>query len=185
MTKVYKQTDFDMLKSKVEQFNVWIKEYLELAGYEKWARVVETSDYVHTVNDEDTMFIVFLKTKTCTCMRFQMEEILCSHIWVVLKNEHLVPDPFCSEYYKPKMLLTTYNILIYPLSDRNYWKILDHIENDIVRPSEFKRQPKRPQKKLCDEVYNELYGKKSKNSCSTCGNKCHNRRSSRNGPRVT
>lgn len=108
------------------------------------------------------MFIVCLKTKTCTCMRFQIEEILCSHIWAVLKIKHLVPDPFFSDYYKPKILLTTYNIPIYPLSDRNDWKIPDHIENDIVRPPKFKRQPERPPNKLRDKVYNDLYGKKSK-----------------------
>ncbi|KAH0724524.1 hypothetical protein KY284_000389 [Solanum tuberosum] len=39
MAKAYTQTDFDKLMKGVEQFDVRVKNYLELVGYEKWARL--------------------------------------------------------------------------------------------------------------------------------------------------
>nr|XP_016509069.1 PREDICTED: uncharacterized protein LOC107826595 [Nicotiana tabacum] len=39
MAKAYTQTEFDSLMEKVEKVDIRVKEYLELAGYEKWARL--------------------------------------------------------------------------------------------------------------------------------------------------
>ncbi|XP_019227554.1 PREDICTED: uncharacterized protein LOC109208852 [Nicotiana attenuata] len=39
MAKTYTQADFDSLMEKVEKVDIRVKEYLELAGYEKWARL--------------------------------------------------------------------------------------------------------------------------------------------------
>ncbi|XP_049359996.1 uncharacterized protein LOC125824641 [Solanum verrucosum] len=58
MAKAYTQTDFDKLMKKVEQFDVRAKNYLELVGYEKWARLyapvprgwVMTSNIVECIN---------------------------------------------------------------------------------------------------------------------------------------
>ncbi|WMV33657.1 hypothetical protein MTR67_027042 [Solanum verrucosum] len=76
-------------------------------------------------------------------------------------------------------MLDTYIIPITPLPDQNEWNVPGYIKDDIVRPPKHKKL--RPSPKYRDKVYNELYGKKSKNSCSTCGFKGHNRRSCRNG----
>lgn len=42
MAKAYRHSDFDDLMKKVEQVDIRVKNYLELAGYEKWARVYAT-----------------------------------------------------------------------------------------------------------------------------------------------
>ncbi|XP_070014291.1 uncharacterized protein [Nicotiana sylvestris] len=39
MAKTYTQAEFDCLMEKVEKVDIRVKEYLELAGYEKWARL--------------------------------------------------------------------------------------------------------------------------------------------------
>ncbi|XP_016483541.1 uncharacterized protein LOC107804206 [Nicotiana tabacum] len=39
MAKAYTQDEFDSLIKKVEKVDIRVKEYLELAGHEKWARV--------------------------------------------------------------------------------------------------------------------------------------------------
>ncbi|XP_019229220.1 PREDICTED: uncharacterized protein LOC109210277 [Nicotiana attenuata] len=39
MAKAYTQAEFDSLMEKVEKVDIRVKEYLELAGYEKWARL--------------------------------------------------------------------------------------------------------------------------------------------------
>ncbi|KAG5590961.1 hypothetical protein H5410_041475 [Solanum commersonii] len=71
--------------------------------------------------------------------------------------------------YKPSNLLVTYNISITPLADPIEWNVPGYIKDDIVWPPKHKRLPRRPSKKYRDKAYIKLYGKKSKNSCSTCG----------------
>nr|XP_033513151.1 uncharacterized protein LOC104100705 [Nicotiana tomentosiformis] len=39
MAKAYTQAGFDSLMEKVEKVDIRVKEYMELAGYEKWARL--------------------------------------------------------------------------------------------------------------------------------------------------
>ncbi|XP_070012766.1 uncharacterized protein [Nicotiana sylvestris] len=58
MAKTYTQTEFDSLMEKVEKVDIRVKEYLELAGYEKWARLYApvnrgwtmTSNIVESIN---------------------------------------------------------------------------------------------------------------------------------------
>lgn len=38
MSKAYTHNDSDRLMNKVEQVDIKVKRYLELAGYEKWPR---------------------------------------------------------------------------------------------------------------------------------------------------
>ncbi|XP_009775828.2 uncharacterized protein [Nicotiana sylvestris] len=57
-TKTYTQAEFDSLMEKVEKVDIRVKEYLELAGYEKWARLYApvnrgwtmTSNIVESIN---------------------------------------------------------------------------------------------------------------------------------------
>ena len=115
-------------------------------------------------------------------MRFQVDEIPCSHACAVLKKKFLDPEPYCSDLYKPNTLLVTYANPMNPLPDRKDWNVPAYVEHEIVKPPKFKKLPGRPPKKLRDKSYSELYEKKNKNSCSNCCQKGHNRRSCRNGP---
>ncbi|KAG5594370.1 hypothetical protein H5410_035602 [Solanum commersonii] len=91
-------------------------------------------------------FVVCLKNKTCSCGRFQYEEIPCEHAWAVLKRKSLVADGYCSDLYKPKTVLKIYEIPIYPLPDVAEWVIPEYIMYDEVRPPKFKRPPGEGQK---------------------------------------
>ena len=102
---------------------------------------------MHNVNDDGRYFVVCLKEKTCTCGRFQYEEIPCEHAWAVLKWKSLPPDEYCSDLYKPKTMLKTYNMPIHPLPDVKAWLIPDSVIADDVLPPKFKRPPGRPKGK--------------------------------------
>ncbi|KAG5598404.1 hypothetical protein H5410_029774 [Solanum commersonii] len=114
-------------------------------------------------------FVVYLKNKTCSCGKFQYEEIPCEHAWAVLKQKSLT-------------VLKIYEIPIYPLPDVAEWVIPKYIMYDKVRPPKFKRPPGRPKNKPRSKTKRELIGLKGKHTCSTCGVACHNRRSCRNRP---
>ncbi|XP_015160621.1 uncharacterized protein [Solanum tuberosum] len=261
MAKAYTQNEFDRLMNKVEQVDIRVKNYLEFAGYEKWARlyapvhcgwmmtsniaesinstlvaarelpifdfleqvrlmfarwncknrenasftftplgkkfqemlvlnadksirmmVVPSTDYIYSVNDKGKSFIVCLENKSCTCKRFQMDGIPCPHAWAVLNNKNMLPDAYCSDFYKPKTVLKTYEAPVYPLPDVTEWNVPEHIAEEIVLPPRYKRPPGRP-KKQRDKSFSELSKRKGTNSCSRCGNRGHNKRSCRAAPR--
>ncbi|XP_075077418.1 uncharacterized protein LOC142164133 [Nicotiana tabacum] len=218
MAKAYTQDEFDSLMEKVEKVDIRVKEYLELAGYEKWARlyahvnwgwtimsniaesinvalvsarelpiydfiekvrkmfgrwnysnrkeashtyttlgnkyqemltlneamsthmtmhfladklyinvyhcipqlnVISSTEYLHMVNDEGRHYIVCLLEKECSCGLFQVDELSCPHAWSVLKRKFLMLEDYCSDYYKPKSVVMTYEVPVYPLPDRN------------------------------------------------------------------
>ncbi|XP_049410658.1 uncharacterized protein LOC125873853 [Solanum stenotomum] len=251
------QTDFDKLMKRVEQFDVRVKNYLELVGYEKWARlyapvprgwvmtlniaecinstlvaarelpifdfleqvhlmfarwnctnrknasctftllgkkfqemlvlnesksgcmmVVPSTDYIYSVSDEGKSYIVCLEKKTCSCNRFQVDGIPCAHAWRVLNKKHMLPDEYCSDFYKPETILRTYEVPVYPLPDKSEWNIPEHIDTEVVLPPKYKRPPGRP-KKQREKSFSEFSKRKGTNSCSTCGQRGHNRRSCR------
>ncbi|KAK6784285.1 hypothetical protein RDI58_017739 [Solanum bulbocastanum] len=61
--------------------------------------VVATSNYVHSVHHEGTTLIVCRERKTCTCRRFQMDEISYLHAWSVLKKKFLDPKSYCFDLH--------------------------------------------------------------------------------------
>nr|XP_009599883.1 uncharacterized protein LOC104095443 [Nicotiana tomentosiformis] len=183
MAKAYTQDEFYSLMEKVEKIDIRVKEYLELAGYEKWARlyapvnrgwtmtsniaesfnaalvsaremqiydfleevrkmfgrwncsnrkeashtprimylalVVPSTEYLHMVNDEGRRYTVCLLEKKCSCGRFQVDELPCPHAWAILKSKFLLPEYYCSDYYKPKSVVMTYEVPVYLMPDLN------------------------------------------------------------------
>ncbi|XP_075109258.1 uncharacterized protein LOC107789808 [Nicotiana tabacum] len=260
MAKAYTQTEFDSLMEKVEKVDIRVKEYLELAGYEKWARlyapvnrgwtmtsniaesinatlvsarelpiydfleevrkmfgrwncsnrkeatqtyktlgkkyqkmlelnetmcsrmtVVPSTEYLHIVNDGGRNYTVCLLERKCVCGRFQIDELPCPHAWAVLKSKFLMPEEYCSSYYKPSTIVMTYDVPVYPLPDKNDWNIPEHVAEEVVLPPKWKRPPGRPKKKR-DKNLSELLLPKNQHSCSICGQGGHNKRTCRNAP---
>nr|XP_009765360.1 PREDICTED: uncharacterized protein LOC104216925 [Nicotiana sylvestris] len=97
MAKTYIQAEFDSLVEKV----------------------VPSTEYLHTVNDEGRHYTVCLLERKCVCGRFQVDELPCSYVWVVLKSKFLMPEEYCSNYYKSNTVVMTYDVPVYPLPDKN------------------------------------------------------------------
>nr|XP_009615625.1 uncharacterized protein LOC104108323 [Nicotiana tomentosiformis] len=83
------------------------------------ARLVSSTEYLHIVNDEGRHYTVCLQKKNYSCGRFQVDELPCLYAWAILKSKFLMPDNYCSDYYKPKSVVMTYEVPVYPLPDRN------------------------------------------------------------------
>ncbi|XP_047261784.1 uncharacterized protein LOC124895394 [Capsicum annuum] len=238
MAKSYSKSEFHQLMEKVEVVNVRVKNYLELVGYDKWARsyaivhrrwtltsnitesinvalvstrelpiyafleevrlmfdrcncknrqkalytltnviknfkqfsnrmkqrvhVIPASEYVYTVHDKEKYFIVYLKEKKYSCHPFQLDEIPCVHACVVLDSKNLEKESYCSNLYKSKTVLRTYDLLVYPLPHKNDWVIPQKILEDVVLPSKYKWPPGRPAKKERGKSGKDMFGKKCK-----------------------
>ncbi|XP_047253548.1 uncharacterized protein LOC107844155 [Capsicum annuum] len=178
MAKSYSKTEFHSLMEKVEAVDVRVKNYLNLARYDKWVRsyasvhrgwiltsniaesinvalvsarelpiydfldevrlmfdligkfqeilqqneaestcmkVIPASEYIYTVHDKEKHFIVCLKEKKCSCNAFQLDEIPCVHACAVLDSKNFKKGPYCSDLYKPKTVLRTYDVPFYSL----------------------------------------------------------------------
>ncbi|XP_009792830.1 uncharacterized protein LOC107829172 [Nicotiana tabacum] len=144
--------------------------------------VVPSTEYLHMVNDEGRHYTVCLLEKKCSCGRFQVDELPCPHAWAVLKSKFLMSEDYCSDYYKPKSVVMTYEVPVYPLPDWKEWNIPAHVADEVVLPPKWKRPPGRPKKKR-DKPLIELLQKKNQHSCSICGQEVHNKRTCRNVPR--
>uniref|UniRef100_A0A1S4B7S2 SWIM-type domain-containing protein n=2 Tax=Nicotiana TaxID=4085 RepID=A0A1S4B7S2_TOBAC len=109
--------------------------------------VVPSIEYLHTKNDGGRNYTVCLLERKCVCGRFQVDELPCPHAWAVLKSKFLMPEEYCSNYYKPNTIVMTYDLPVYPLPDRNDWNIPEHVAEEVVLPPKWKRPPGRPKKK--------------------------------------
>ncbi|KAG5597292.1 hypothetical protein H5410_038524 [Solanum commersonii] len=119
--------------------------------------VVPSTDYIYSVSDEGKTYIICLEKKTCSCNRFQVDGI-----------------PTHMHFYKPETILKTYEVHVYPLPDKSEWNIPEHIATEVVLPPKYKRPLGRP-KKQREKSFSELSKRKGTNSCSTCGQRGHNR----------
>ncbi|KAM3325191.1 hypothetical protein P3S67_000315 [Capsicum chacoense] len=200
----------------METVDVRVENYLNLAGYDKWARsyasvhrgwtltsdiaesinialvsarelpiydfleeVIPASEYIYTIHDKEEHFIICLNEKKCSCNAFQLDEISCVHACVVIDSKNFKKGPYFSDLYKPKTVLRTYDVPVYPLPHKDDWIIPNEILVEIVLSPKYKRPPGRLAKKDRKKSGRDMFGKKSKNCYSSCGCKGHNRRSCR------
>ncbi|XP_019229221.1 PREDICTED: uncharacterized protein LOC109210278 [Nicotiana attenuata] len=96
--------------------------------------VVPSTEYLHTVNDGGRNYTVCLLERKCVCGRFQIDELPCPHAWAVLKSKFLMPEEYCSNYYKPSTIVMIYDVPVYPLPDKNDWNIPEHVAEEVVLP---------------------------------------------------
>ncbi|XP_019223952.1 PREDICTED: uncharacterized protein LOC109205670 [Nicotiana attenuata] len=138
-------------------------------------------EQLYTVLDGVRRNIVFLEEGTCSCGKFQMDELLCPHAWAVLKNQQLKPGRYCSFYYKKDNLLRAYEFPVNSMPDESLWVISTEVLEDRVLPPKGRRNAGRPRK----ERLKPASEKESKRafSRSVCGQSSHNRKICRNRPK--
>ncbi|XP_009769026.2 uncharacterized protein LOC107781260 [Nicotiana tabacum] len=146
MAKAYTQAEFDSLIEKME-------------------KVVPSTEYLHTVNGGGRHYTICLLERKCVCGRFKVDELPCPHAWDVLKSKFLMPENYCSNYYKLNFVVMTYDVPEIPLLDRNNWNIPAHVAEEVVLLPKWKRPPGRPKKKR-DKPFSELLQPKNQHSCS-------------------
>ncbi|XP_062113657.1 uncharacterized protein LOC133824703 [Humulus lupulus] len=82
--------------------------------------VKPANEYLFEVFKEDKSWIVNLKERTCTCNRFQKDEMPCGHALAVMKEMNIDPYDYCSHYYTTKVWLETYDATVYPVGKQQH-----------------------------------------------------------------
>ncbi|XP_047259235.1 uncharacterized protein LOC124891555 [Capsicum annuum] len=168
--------------SKVAKVDQRVKEYLEEAGYEKWARchspVKPAGSYLYCVYDSGLRYIVDIERGTCNCGRYQIDEIPYPHGIFVLKSKNMnVKDygRYCSELYGPQTIVKTYELPIVLMSDKKDWSIPGFVDDEEVLLPKYQRPPGRQPKKERHLKSSESLSSNS-NCCGKCRRAGHNRR---------
>ncbi|XP_050222595.1 uncharacterized protein LOC126672683 [Mercurialis annua] len=92
--------------------------------------VSNSNDYMKTAYNHTTKFIVDLKERTCTCWRFDIDEILCPYAMAILKEFNQDPYKF--------------------LADESLWNVPEEVAQKIVNTPQGRIKSGRPRKKELD-----------------------------------
>ncbi|XP_060182101.1 uncharacterized protein LOC132611737 [Lycium barbarum] len=94
-----------------EKYQENIKDYRILA---RRMTLRASTEFLHTVTDGAKRFRVCLQTRTCSCGRFQLDEIPCTHAMAVIVHRHQHEEDYTSTYYNNKNFRDAYAIPIEP-----------------------------------------------------------------------
>ncbi|KAM6543462.1 hypothetical protein CsatB_007909 [Cannabis sativa] len=128
---------------------------------------------VKVVNKGD--FTINLLDKTCTCRRFQQDQIPCAHAIAVFAKRGLKTYDYVADYYKTSTMRATYDTTVHPLPNESEWRLPESLEK-IVMPPKTKKTSGRPRKKRIRSRGEPKVVMK----CSRCGQLGHNRRTCNN-----
>ncbi|XP_062088985.1 uncharacterized protein LOC133795549 [Humulus lupulus] len=95
-----------------------------------------TNHILYEVRDDVKKSIVDLNSRTCTCNRFQMDQLPCAHAIAILKEMNQDRYQYCSPYYSKEAMVATYQEIVYPIGNEDTWKIPEHIKAVKVHPPE-------------------------------------------------
>ncbi|XP_016541062.2 uncharacterized protein LOC107841736 [Capsicum annuum] len=138
--------------------------------------VKATGNYLYCVYESRRRYIVDIEHGTCSCCRYQIDEILCAHAIAILKSINIDVKEYgryYSELYYPNTIVKTYELPIIPMSDMKYWIVPDFVDADEVLLPKYRRPPGRPKKGRHLKSSESLI---SSNHCGKCGRAGHNRR---------
>ncbi|XP_062081124.1 uncharacterized protein LOC133785925 [Humulus lupulus] len=132
----------------------------------------------YQVRDEKgTNFTVNIHNRTCTCNRFQEDEMPCGHAVTVIAKRNLGVYDYCAKFYKTETLKAMYEENVHPLPHKDEWNLPQHLDI-VVLPPKATIPAGRPRKKRI-----RSRGKpKVIITCGKCGQPGHNRKTCRNPP---
>ncbi|XP_050225506.1 uncharacterized protein LOC126674981 [Mercurialis annua] len=142
-------------------------------------KVIPSVTCIYSVEDGTKTSIVDLIERTCSCCRFQKDELPCAHAVAVFCKYHMDPYQYCAEFFKKENLVKIYEAIVFPMPSQSDWDDAEDMEYADVLPPIGKIPAGRPKKqrlKPCHE-------RKEKNTCSRCGNQGHNKKTCRNLPK--
>ncbi|KAK1355102.1 hypothetical protein POM88_048358 [Heracleum sosnowskyi] len=139
-----------------------------------------TNHILFEVINGDRKNVVDLSARSCTCKRFQVDQIPCAHAIAVIQKSNLDPYDYCSPYYQKETMVAAYKENVYPVGNKESWEIPETVKALIVCPPEGRIRVGRPKKRLC-KAYWERNAKTLKPiKCSKCNGIGHNMRTCRN-----
>ncbi|KAL5549342.1 hypothetical protein UlMin_004573 [Ulmus minor] len=153
--KAYRLCEFACLMNTLTLVQPQLGPYLQEVGYERWSRaysegrrynimttnilecinaILVMDDTVYTILDGDKNRVVDLQARTCSCRRFQLEQLPCAHAMIVIWHSKRDVYDFCFEYYNSSTWKATYVEVVYPFPHQGDWVIPNEVCDVKVLP---------------------------------------------------
>ncbi|GMN45101.1 hypothetical protein TIFTF001_014303 [Ficus carica] len=138
-------------------------------------RPADQFEYAVTSNASQ-IWIVDMSERTCTCRRFQVDQIPCPHAMAVCNHRQIDPYNYCSIYYTKDYLYACYSSVVHPIGSAEGWDVPEEVRSQIVNPPNTKRGPGRPRVRRIlsqGEEHESIW-------CGRCNGYGHNRQTCTN-----
>ena len=84
-------------------------------------QVEQANNCIYHVKDGVKTFTVNMDERTCTCIKFQMDDMPYTHAMAAIKRAHMDPYKYCSIYYKKHTYLNTYEGTVNRVGNPDEW----------------------------------------------------------------
>ncbi|XP_050217252.1 uncharacterized protein LOC126668077 [Mercurialis annua] len=139
-------------------------------------QVKPSTKNIISVMENGKKYTVNMTKRTCTCKKFETDEIPCKHAVAVLNKDKIEPYEYCSKYYTKAAMLATYSETVYPL-EREEWIIPEEVKDQVVLPPQHRTRTGRPKnRRFTSHV-------ERKGKCGKCGHAGHNKKTCQNMPK--
>ncbi|XP_050211806.1 uncharacterized protein LOC126661964 [Mercurialis annua] len=142
-------------------------------------QVKHSTNEVITVLNGSIKYTVDMKDRTCTCKRFEIDEIPCQHAVAIINEMNRDPYQYCSIYYMKETMLATYSETVFPMAKEDEWDVPQQVKDFIVLPPQHKTKSGRPKKERFKHTWEKLKHAK----CTRCGDRGHSRKTCKNVPK--
>ncbi|ERN11030.1 hypothetical protein AMTR_s00024p00070750 [Amborella trichopoda] len=116
----------------------------------------------------DQVDVVNLECRECTCRRWQLSGLPCSHALVAINSKQETISDYCSHYFHVETYRNTFMETIHPVPDRTP---MPEVQDFEVNPPRIRRPSGRPKKRGIKTGNNEV----RPIHCRKCGGLGHNR----------
>ncbi|KAL5570812.1 hypothetical protein UlMin_020409 [Ulmus minor] len=130
-------------RTEAEKCKTWLTPVVETLLSEQYQLSMQmclnsASDTVYIVLDGDKNRFVDLQARTCSCRRFQLEQLPCAHAMIAIRHSKRDVYNFCSEYYNSSTWKATYAEVVYPLSHQGDWVVPNEVCDVKVLPPDIR-----------------------------------------------
>ncbi|KAL5580685.1 hypothetical protein UlMin_013127 [Ulmus minor] len=134
------------------------------------------SDTVYTVLDRDNNGVVDLQARTCSCKRFQLEQLPCVHAMIAIRYSKRYVYDFYSEYYNSSTWKATYAGVVYPLPHKGDWVVPNEVRDVKLLPSDIRSVSGRQRKSKIPSIGENA----QRHKCSRCRQLGHHHKTCQN-----
>lgn len=135
---------------------------------------------IFEVASKGTQYIVDLKVKSCTCRRWDLSGIPCSHAIACMREDRIAPEDMVHSCYSIESFSKAYGNIIVPCHDNKEWRKMNGCP---IQPPLYVKKVGRPPKNRRKQPYeaeSKKGGKKMSRHgavihCSHCGKPGHNK----------
>ncbi|KAL5564417.1 hypothetical protein UlMin_027581 [Ulmus minor] len=138
--------------------------------------VICADQYTFDVVDGDRNYCVDMALWTCTCRKFQLDQLPCDHVLAVVRKTPYEAYDLCSLYYTREFWHETYRGVINPIPHISSWTTPQQISEFKLQPPDVRTVAGRRRKRRLPSMGEELPTPK----CSRCKERGHNRATCQN-----